>query len=144
MIRTMVALGAALSVCAAPSAAAQHGAAPHWTYEGKEGPSHWSSLDASYQTCRAGILQSPIDVRNAVPADLPAIGFHYQPSSLRLVDNGHTIQVDVPGADTLFLGAEPFELVQFHFHAPSEHTVRGASYPMEMHLVHRSAGGGWR
>ena len=35
----------------------------------------------------------------------------------------------------------PFELVQFHFHAPSEHTVADRHLPMEIHFVHRSAAG---
>lgn len=45
-----------------------------------------------------------------------------------------------PG-DTLTLGATSFDLVQYHFHAPSEHTLSGRRYPMEMHMVHRSAAG---
>ncbi|MBL8138125.1 MAG: carbonic anhydrase family protein [Acidobacteria bacterium] len=45
-----------------------------------------------------------------------------------------------PG-DTLTLGATSFDLVQYHFHAPSEHTLSERRYPMEMHMVHRSAAG---
>ena len=58
-----------------------------------------------------------------------------------LIDNGHTIQVtnDVPMA--LDLGGEHYELVQFHFHSPSEHTFDGKHAPLEVHYVHRSTGG---
>jgi carbonic anhydrase len=57
------------------------------------------------------------------------------------VNNGHTIQVTYTEGDTLTVGDTGYELVQYHFHAPSEHTVAGKHFPMEMHLVHRSAAG---
>jgi carbonic anhydrase len=28
-------------------------------------------------------------------------------------------------------------LNQFHFHTPSEHTINGVHYPLEMHMVHK-------
>jgi carbonic anhydrase len=28
--------------------------------------------------------------------------------------------------------------VQFHFHSPSEHTINGKHYAMEVHLVHKN------
>ena len=28
-------------------------------------------------------------------------------------------------------------LNQFHFHSPSEHTINGVHYPLEMHMVHK-------
>ena len=34
-----------------------------------------------------------------------------------------------------------YELKQFHFHTPSEHTLDGMHFPMEMHLVHASESG---
>ena len=56
-----------------------------------------------------------------------------------LVDNGHTIQVtnDVPMS--LDADGVHFELVQYHFHAPSEHTVNGEHAPLEVHFVHKTA-----
>jgi len=36
------------------------------------------------------------------------------------------------------IGDKTYALVQFHFHAPSEHTVNGAHFPMEMHFVHQA------
>ena len=47
--------------------------------------------------------------------------------------------MNYPGADTLTLGGVAYQLNQYHFHSPSEHTVDGKRFPMEMHLVHKSA-----
>ncbi len=43
--------------------------------------------------------------------------------------------------DTLTVGDASFNLAQFHFHSPSEHTVQGKHYPMEVHFVHQSSSG---
>ena len=122
-------------------AAAQHGSTPHWTYEGEDGPVHWGSLDEAYRTCRIGKHQSPIDIRGAKPADLPGIAFSYHPSALKLIDNGHTVQVSYAPGSFITVGDRKYELQQFHFHHPAEEKVHGRSYPLVAHLVHRSAEG---
>jgi carbonic anhydrase len=124
--------------------------APHWGYEGETGPSHWGTLSAEWSLCGTGQSQSPVDIRETVTADVAAMSREYDPSSLRIihqehvadaVNNGHTIQVNEEGADVATVGGESFELLQYHFHSPSEHTVNGEHYPMEMHLVHKSDAG---
>jgi carbonic anhydrase len=74
----------------------------------------------------------------------------YVPAQLRIVhhehvadvvNNGHTIQVNYPAGSTLVLGERSFALAQYHFHSPSEHTLEGRPFPMEMHLVHKSGDG---
>jgi carbonic anhydrase len=57
------------------------------------------------------------------------------------INNGHTIQITYEGADTLTIGDQSYSLMQYHFHHQSEHTVKGAHFPMEMHLVHKGASG---
>jgi carbonic anhydrase len=58
-----------------------------------------------------------------------------------MIDNGHTIQMTYePGSSLVMAGAE-FKLVQFHFHAPSEHTLNGRHLPLEIHLVHTGPDG---
>ncbi len=57
------------------------------------------------------------------------------------INNGHTIQVNYSEGDTMTIGNTTYELIQFHCHAPSEHTVHGKHYPMEMHFVHKSPSG---
>ena len=116
-------------------------APPHWTYEGEEGPSRWGELDPSYAACGTGKSQSPIDVANATEQDLLNISFHYQPSAVNILNNGHTVQANYDPGSYIELDNTRYDVVQFHYHAPSEHTVDGESFPAELHIVHRNAEG---
>ena len=122
----------------------------HWGYAGEEGPDHWADLGEEYALCRDGVEQSPIDLTGAVPIEDDGIERRFGSEVLTveqrarvmdLVDNGHTIQItnDVPMA--LDMDGVHYELVQFHFHAPSEHTIDGEHAPLEVHMVHKSAAG---
>ena len=122
---------------AAHSASALHA---HWAYEGESGPDKWGNLSADYSTCAKGQRQSPIDIRDGIHVDLPTIKFDYSPSMFRVLDNGHTIQVAVGGGSISVMG-KSYELVQFHFHRPSEERVNGQAYDMVAHLVHKSTEG---
>lgn len=115
--------------------------AAHWGYTGADGPTHWGELSAEYQACQLGTHQSPIDLTGAIPAQLPPIRLDYRETPLRIVNNGHTIQVNYEPGSTLTIADQVFELVQFHFHHPSEHSVQGKRADMELHLVHRNAAG---
>jgi carbonic anhydrase len=123
---------------------------PHWSYEGKTGPSNWGALTEKWELCKNGTGQSPINIDKTRKADLPELVADFEPAQLKIlhsthvadaINNGHTIQVSYAGADSLSIGDKEFQLVQYHFHGPSEHTVRGKHFPMEMHLVHKSKGG---
>jgi carbonic anhydrase len=156
-------LALALALCLTPGCAGErepaktdHPAedthAVHWGYGEDDGPRHWGSLNADWALCASGTEQSPIDIRTAgeypdadSPAlDLPAVGVRIirQEHVWEVLDNGHTIQVNVDAGSSLTVGDQTFDLQQYHFHAPSEHTVDGEYYAMEMHLVHASATGG--
>lgn len=113
----------------------------HWSYEGATGPATWGSLDTTYAACLEGTKQSPIDLSGAKGADLADLAFHYEPATGSVVDNGHTIQVDVTAGDTVTTDAGAYTLAQFHFHGPSEHTVGGKAYPLEVHFVHKNTAG---
>src|SRR4029077_16175671 len=118
-----------------------HAAGHHWAYGGHGGPAHWGELDQEYSTCKLGKLQSPIDIRRPKAADLPAIKFDYKPSPLKLIDNGHTIQVNYAPGSSIDVAGAHYELVQFHFHKPSEEKVQGKSHAMVTHLVHKGSDG---
>jgi len=139
-ILTLIRAAFALVSIAAP-AAAQHTSGAHWQYEGADGPGHWGELDKSYKKCSAGKQQSPIDIRDAKSADLPPIVFSYRSSPLKLIDNGHTVQVTYAPGSFITVGGQRYELQQFHFHHPSEEKVSGKSYPMVAHLVHKNSAG---
>ncbi|KTG16224.1 MULTISPECIES: carbonic anhydrase [unclassified Guyparkeria] len=115
--------------------------APHWSYRGDTGPAKWASLDASFETCGQGVNQSPIDLQTPVPADQPAPTFDYRAGGRHLVNNGHAVQVDYDEGSTLTIDGRDYQLKQFHFHAPSEHTVDGEHFPLEVHFVHSNAEG---
>ena len=115
--------------------------APHWTYEGKEGPTYWGSISPEYATCSTGKSQSPVDLSSAVPTDLAKLQFHYQPSKINIINNGHTIQENYDAGSYFELDGVRYDLQQFHFHVPSEHTINGKHTAAEMHLVHKNAEG---
>ena len=119
-----------------------NGATNHWGYEGVEGPSHWAMVEPSYMTCEAGRQQSPINIEMPQHGEnQEELTFHYQPTPLRVRNNGHTIQVNYQEGSSRRLNGKSYKLRQFHFHDPSEHHIDGKTYPMEMHLVHQDDAG---
>lgn len=115
----------------------------HWGYEGDEGPSAWGELSPDYVLCAEGTRQSPIDIdtASATTTIFTGIEFNYQPTNLDIVNNGHTIQVNYGAGSTIEVDGAIYNLLQFHFHAPSEHTINGEHYELEMHLVHQRSDG---
>lgn len=132
------ALFAATALCCALQAQAE---GKHWAYAGHGAPAEWGNLDHDFETCKLGKYQSPIDIRGAKPADLPAIKFDYSPSPLKVIDNGHTIQVNYAPGSSIDVGGTRYDLLQFHFHKPSEEKINGKAHAMVAHLVHKSADG---
>ncbi|MEM7312289.1 MAG: carbonic anhydrase family protein [Planctomycetota bacterium] len=114
---------------------------PEWGYQGKIGPTHWAELSPRFKLAATGKHQSPIDLANMHRKELPSIQFHYKPCRVRLVYNGHTIEDIEEQGSSIRVGDKTYELKQFHFHSPSEHTVNGQHFDMEMHLVHISKQG---
>jgi len=112
-----------------------------WGYEEENGPEVWGRLTAEYRICDTGIHQSPIDIVNPTPAQLSAITFNYRSASVTIRNTENTIQVEYPKGNWIEIDGTKYHLLQFHFHAPSEHTVVGELYDMEMHLVHESEDG---
>jgi len=115
----------------------------HWTYEGAEGPEHWGALADEFRMCSEGVNQSPVDLVADVHAELPKLEFEYYSSPIDEINNGHTIQQNVKPGGFLRIPERgtSFELKQFHFHSPSEHTFDGRSFAMEMHFVHADENG---
>ena len=67
--------------------------------------------------------------------------FNYNALPLKIFNNGHTIRVNYVHGSTMTSSNQTCELLQSHFHSPSEHTVSGNQYPMEMYFVHKTFGG---
>jgi carbonic anhydrase len=108
-------------------------------------------MNPEWAVCSEGREQSPIDLTNAAITELPAMDLELpgeaefdvltQGGVLNALDNGHTIQVNSKTGEKLTVSDKTYALVQFHFHAPSEHTVDGEHLPMEMHFVHQAEDG---
>lgn len=113
----------------------------HWTYEGEEGPQHWGEIDPAYAVCGIGTSQSPIDVSAPSEKDLENISFHYQPSEVNILNNGHTVQVNYDAGSYIELDGVRYDVAQLHYHAPSEHAINGKLFAAELHIVHKSADG---
>ena len=120
-----------------------HSSEAHWAYEGETGPQAWGRLKAEFNLCASGRRQSPISIEEGATLQGPAepIQFSYVPSNGTVVNNGHTIQVDVQGDNAITVRGSSYRLLQFHFHTPSEEQINFKRYPMVAHLVHRNAEG---
>ena len=125
----------------AAAAATVHAEAAHWGYEGAGGPTAWAALRPEYTQCASGSRQSPSDIRDGLAVDLEPVRFDYQPSHFAVIDNGHTVQVNVAPGNAIEVGGRRYELVQFHFHRPSEERIDGRQFEMSVHLVHKDAEG---
>jgi carbonic anhydrase len=116
--------------------------APHWTYEGAEGPTHWSEISKDFLSCQAGDQQSPIDLTSGVVAVPDMVALHWnEKADWAVVNNGHTIQASGKDAGYITIAGKRYDLLQFHFHHPSEHAVDGKRAPMEVHFVHKAEDG---
>jgi carbonic anhydrase len=113
----------------------------HWSYEGAGGPEHWGELKSDYALCREGKSQSPIDITDAVKAMPAPVEIHYAGTPLKIINNGHSIQVNYEKGSYIVVGGKKYELLQFHVHSPSEHQVNGKAYAMCAHLVHKDESG---
>ncbi|MFL9485586.1 carbonic anhydrase [Chitinophagaceae bacterium LWZ2-11] len=114
----------------------------HWGYEGAESPDHWGELESG-KLCGTGMAQSPINVTGSkLNKKLPQITFKYNPCEINdITDNGHSLQFDFRTGGTIAYKNKIYNLVQFHAHEESEHTIDGVRYPLELHFVHKAADG---
>ena len=116
-----------------------HAEKVEWGYEAKNGPDVWAQLSPEYFLCAEGKHQSPIDLVNPTPAKLPPItNEYYSTTDLNIRNTGHTIEVTYPEGSRIYIDGTAYQLLQFHFHAPSEHTVAGKPFEIEAHFVHKS------
>lgn len=116
------------------------GANLDWGYSDQQAPAHWASLNTKYAAC-SGVNQSPINIDQTVDAELPPLKFNYVTTAKSIINNARTVQINFNEGNFLSLDNKQFELKQFHLHSPSENTIHGKSYPMEMHLVHATKEG---
>ncbi|WP_407478016.1 carbonic anhydrase [Elizabethkingia anophelis] len=116
----------------------------HWGYEGGESPQHWGEIPGN-EKCKDIGSQSPVNIvvsKVKNKASLPVIKFHYNAADVKdIEDNGHSLQFDFKGGSSVEYNQKNYELVQFHAHEESEHTIDGVRYPLELHFVHKAIDG---
>ncbi len=111
-----------------------------WSYSGETGPANWARLTPEFAAC-SGKNQTPVDLSGRVEAELQPLQLDYAAGASKAVNLGHTVQVVYEPGSQLSLDGEDYELLQFHFHAPSENHIEDRSFPLEGHLVHADAQG---
>lgn len=133
---------ASMALSGSAHAAAGHGDA-HWSYEGEGGPTQWGTIKQEFTVCKDGKAQSPIDINTTKvkKGTSQPISFNYSDTALRVLNNGHTIQANIDGGSTITVGGVKYNLLQFHFHTPSEYAIDGKTTPLEVHLVHKTDDG---
>jgi carbonic anhydrase len=112
--------------------------AAHWEYQGAMGPENWGK---EFPTCGRGKSQAPLNIKGPFEKVRFNVAPDYKQGQLKVVNNGHTIQVNVPGGSKIRIDGKPFDLVQFHFHRPSEEHIDGKPSAMVIHFVHKNAEG---
>ena len=110
----------------------------HWGYEGDNGPEHWGD---NFPVCGTGKKQSPLNIVGPFEKSKDVLSVDYKEGPLKMFNNGHTIQVNVEPGSTLTINKESYDLLQFHFHRPSEEQVDGKNSAMVAHFVHKSKAG---
>jgi carbonic anhydrase len=91
--------------------------------------------------CKNGKSQSPVNISSTLSAEVGGLNFHYSAAPLSILNNGHTIQVNYAPGSYLDVGGTRYDLLQFHFHSPSENTLNNQPFALEAHLVHKGADG---
>ena len=130
-----------LADCAAEkpeSKGRKKGHAVHWDYAGEMGPENWGD---EFPTCGKGTKQAPLNITGPFEKSKDVLVVNYKEGPLKILNNGHTIQVNVEPGSTLKVNKDVYNLLQFHFHRPSEEQIDGKPMAMVAHFVHKNAEG---
>jgi carbonic anhydrase len=110
----------------------------NWDYgAGMIGDEGWGVLSPDFAACEIGGKQSPINIENTLPSDLPALRLDYRSTDAKIALREHTVIVTLKPRNTLQIDTQRYTLTQMRFHSPSEHQIKGRNAPLEIHLIHR-------
>lgn len=138
MIKKKLTIASLLTVLLSPPFASAH-STHEWSYSGEGAPEKWGTLSEDFAACERGHNQSPVDIQQTIKGELPPLSLTFNAKEKSIINNGHTLQLDVHDGDNMMLDGNEFKLLQFHFHAPSENRINGKTYPLEVHFVHSNA-----
>eukprot|EP00252_Welwitschia_mirabilis_P009298 TRINITY_DN2177_c0_g1_i7.p1 TRINITY_DN2177_c0_g1~~TRINITY_DN2177_c0_g1_i7.p1 ORF type:complete len:171 (+),score=17.13 TRINITY_DN2177_c0_g1_i7:293-805(+) len=97
-------------------------------------------MSSDWALCSTGKQQSPIRIlsfdvaKNEKLKRLHTL-YHYAPATL--LNDGRILRLKWEGG-FLLIEESLYELFEVQFHTPSEHTINGKKYAMEMQLMHRN------
>jgi len=106
--------------------------------------SHHNESEKRKQNCDMAVCnekyrQSPINLSPLSEKGRHSLTFNYVASQKVVENTGHTVKLSENQGSRLQFDGVLYDLVQFHFHTPSEHRIGQKPFDMEMHLVHQSA-----
>ncbi|RDC59820.1 Carbonate dehydratase [Alteripontixanthobacter maritimus] len=131
----------ALSAAGIATGAAAADGQLDWKYTDGMTAERWSNANSDYAACDAGAMQSPIELDQASAIGDVKLSAAYGNAAGKLAIGTHKVQVDTPTGQGMISGDRLFNLLQVHFHTPSEHAVSGKRYPLTAHLVHATSDG---
>ncbi|XP_010510674.1 PREDICTED: alpha carbonic anhydrase 2-like [Camelina sativa] len=114
----------------------------------ENGPEKWGKLKPEWKLCGKGELQSPIDLMNKrvrLVTDFEKLTKDYKPCNATLINRGHDMMLrfeeEEEGPGSFKINGTEYKLLQLHWHSPSEHTINGRRFALELHLVHENING---
>uniref|UniRef100_A0A453QM26 Alpha-carbonic anhydrase domain-containing protein n=6 Tax=Triticinae TaxID=1648030 RepID=A0A453QM26_AEGTS len=116
-----------------------------YSLDAENGPAHWGDIKEEWSACGKGNMQSPIDLASPRVSLVRGLGYlnhSYVPANATIVNRGHDIMLKFESdAGSVSIGGTPYFLRQLQWHSPTEHSVNGRRYDMELHMFHESAQG---
>ncbi|CAN6380594.1 unnamed protein product [Urochloa humidicola] len=147
MVSPRAAIVLLAAACSVSVALADGGGATLFSYSSGSttGPENWGKLSPAYKACGQGKQQSPIDIvtKQVVPnPNLDTLARTYEAANATLVNDGHDISLEFEGkVGNITVNGKVYNFEKLHWHSPSDHTINGQRFPLELHLVHKSADG---
>jgi carbonic anhydrase len=124
-----------------PAHKAQSDSKVAWSYDDKQGPENWAKLTPDFALCESGKNQSPINIDNTIHAVMKPLKVFQRFPASSLINNGHALQINFNSGNILALDGNMYSLKQISFHAPSEHRIKGKSFPLEAEFLHEDPKG---
>ena len=112
-----------------------------WSFSDGTSPERWSTVNAAYALCDVGLHQSPIDLGAANARGDIAFETNFGETSGTIALGKEKVQVDFPAGMGMNSGGKEFNLIQVHFHTPSEHAINGKRHPLVAHFLHATEAG---
>lgn len=114
-----------------------------WNFGDGVTDERWSLVNPDYALCDAGLNQSPIDLGTPNARGNISLSTIFGTASGTLAIADEKVQIDfLPGqGNGMNSGGILFNLLQVHFHTPSEHAIEGERFPLVAHFVHATDDG---